>query len=65
MKLRLASANPAAHIRRPARGSRGQALETVLRIGQLALVLWLAVIGAKWAAGALLRAGAALFALFA
>jgi hypothetical protein len=63
MKPRLAAANLASHLRRPRSGGHGGATETFFRIGQLLLLLWLAVIGAKLAAGAVIRGGDALIRL--
>jgi hypothetical protein len=58
MKPRLMPAHPAWQI-----GARGHAVETVFRIGQLVLLVWLAVAGAKFAVGALIRGAEALLGL--
>ena len=48
MKFRLAPVNPANHLHRPfSLGSAFRGYESLLRIGQLILLFWLALAGAK------------------
>jgi hypothetical protein len=57
MKRRLAPANLANHLHRPLRfGSALRGYEPLLRIGQLILLGWIAVNGAKLLAQALMHA---------
>jgi hypothetical protein len=56
MKHRLAPAHLANHLHLPVRfGSALRGYEPLLRIGQLVLLLWLAVSGAKLLAQALMQ----------
>jgi type III secretory pathway component EscU len=56
MKFRLAPVNPANHLHRPfSLGSAFRGYEPLLRIGQLILLVWLALAGAKVLAQALVH----------